>query len=262
MAIIGAGIGGASLSFYLSGLDLDVEIFEKSDRVGGRVKSRYVEDIDPKDNNRPIKVYYDIGATVWARPCFYMENLAKFLNISVIDFDEDDMEYYVWERNSFYRFDMKSDSHNSLIIVNEMIKFKQSLADNYITRDLKSASDDLQKSCYFQTIDEFCTIGGMNEFTSKSTYDYFKQKGVDVEYIKKYIDPIVRMIYEQNSEDVNAFAGLTSLIAGQGARGASAGLQNFIDKMFKTSDHPVHLNSLQTLILMSFIIYSIMQWTT
>lgn len=60
VGIIGGGFAGMYAGLILQSLDIDCEIFEASDRVGGRIDTWYSEDYDPNDPNRQ-GLYGEVG---------------------------------------------------------------------------------------------------------------------------------------------------------------------------------------------------------
>jgi monoamine oxidase len=73
--IIGAGLTGLTLAYYLKQLNLSVTIVESRHRVGGRIFTKY------KDNNAPI----ELGATWFTQEHSELIKLLNTLNIDVFE---------------------------------------------------------------------------------------------------------------------------------------------------------------------------------
>ena len=60
VGIVGGGFAGMFAGLILQSLGIEFELFEASDRVGGRIHTWYSTDYDPKDKNR-AGLYGELG---------------------------------------------------------------------------------------------------------------------------------------------------------------------------------------------------------
>lgn len=173
VAIIGAGIGGATTSYYISkaarsaGLDpLEIHVFEKAGRVGGRIRSfSVVDDASPTshassnpDSKRATvsngeqpsnlkesasageTLWFELGAAVWASPNLLLDDLSQELDIEVDASNEnagtEDLSAVVYEGGAegrFYELALGDPSDpQTLRVAAQMEKFKAHLLQNYL----------------------------------------------------------------------------------------------------------------------------------
>lgn len=170
VAIVGAGIGGATTAYYISkaartaGIDpLDIHVFEKANRVGGRIRSFSMVDdgfatgqggetgvgLDTKPgvtgkaeakqpNNETL--WFELGAAVWASPNLLLDDLSRELNISVDASNEnagvEDLSAVVYEggeEGRYYALALGDPSDpQTLRVAAQMEKFKAHLLQNYL----------------------------------------------------------------------------------------------------------------------------------
>ena len=64
IAVIGAGIGGLYCTKSLLSDGYDVELFEKSDRIGGRMKTDLVEGFQLDHGFHVIQTGYDLNKQI------------------------------------------------------------------------------------------------------------------------------------------------------------------------------------------------------
>lgn len=86
VAIVGAGLAGLTCSYYLSKKGYQVDIFEARNRVGGRVHSVFIENLDGSDS---IAELGGQNITDGGEAAHFLK-LAKELNLSTV---EDDLEF-------------------------------------------------------------------------------------------------------------------------------------------------------------------------
>jgi hypothetical protein len=299
VAIIGAGIGGATCAYYIAtesrtiGHEYDIHIFEKDDRVGGRIRSFSVEDeviedsptakrnvrrngevigeattpnADKKNVRSMKKLWFELGAAVWASPNLFLDNLAQELGIIVEQSDEnagsDDVRVLVYEGGANQRsYELAlGDASNleTLSTVAQMEKFKVHLLENYleflprdfgldreITENKYTAKRPRVASSLtspWPSIESWSHHGHLDHFTSLSTRDFLQSHGVSSNYTTHHIEPFTRVIYDQGSE-ANAFAGLVALVSADQTRAASTGLQDMVSTIIKASNATLRLST-------------------
>ena len=90
-AIIGAGIGGASASHFITELfnkNLEIDIFEKNE-IGGRLSTIKIEDFE-----------YESGGAIIHPRNRYMQNFVKLLNLDKRG-TVNDGNYGIWNGKEF-----------------------------------------------------------------------------------------------------------------------------------------------------------------
>lgn len=266
IAIIGSGIGGSSCAYYLNDAfkeDLsshEIYIFEKSDNVGGRIKT--IELDEELADSKIEKLYFELGADVWATPNLLIEDLASELGLKMdLIESEDDLDVFVYEGKNKppYRFELASTySIENLRTAAVMEKFKVDLLQNYLNfmpRDYglrKTIKENpYQKndkkiskfaSPYWPSIDSWAQHGHLHNYLSQNLINFLHRHGVSHNFTSNQIAPLNRVIYEQGF-NMNAFAGIVSLISNENIRYPSLGLKNFVENLINASSSKLSLQT-------------------
>ena len=205
VAIIGGGIGGSSAAYYLlKNENINVDIYERRDRVGGRVYSQKVLNETQnfgasfllKENQVIYKMITDLNVTVKPAEDEDGTNLGIFNDKSILltlgTYDMINMFKVIW------RYGLFSPLKGKKIIQQHLEKFNKiyDLLNNKNTSN--TLHELLQKT--------------ENEYLMTSTIgDYLKQNGVGAKFVDELYNAVIAGIYNQHQE-VNAYAGIVALI--------------------------------------------------
>jgi prenylcysteine oxidase/farnesylcysteine lyase len=173
VAIVGAGIGGATTAYFIdksakhADQEYEVHIFEKNERVGGRIRSfsvfdevpatdaaanqedkanvkhKVVENSEKESGGKKMvekKFWFELGAAVWAAPNLLLDDLAHELSLDIYKSDEnaggEEMGMLVYEggpHKQFYELALGDISNpHTLRTAAQMEKFKVHLLQNYL----------------------------------------------------------------------------------------------------------------------------------
>eukprot|EP01135_Chromosphaera_perkinsii_P011237 Nk52_evm18s2367 gene=Nk52_evmTU18s2367 len=195
VAVIGAGIGGGSFSYFVRRAlpNANITVFESRGRAGGRLNSF---DLPSGDT-------VEIGGDALAAVNSYGYRLGLDLRLPVRESGRDDSGdpdgiSVVFDGNA--ASELKSPSlWDKLAMGGCMKMFQWALKYNYWRRGTKS----------FNSIEEFLSYGGLSHFTSSQIGSVVKKLFSEY-FIDNLIVPVLRAIYDQELE-MSSFAGLTSL---------------------------------------------------
>mmetsp|Transcript_30942 Transcript_30942/g.34511 ORF Transcript_30942/g.34511 Transcript_30942/m.34511 type:complete len:443 (+) Transcript_30942:44-1372(+) len=197
IGIVGAGMGGATTAYYLrefcNAAPLDIHVFEKSGRVGGRLKHIEIEDI-----------VVEVGGDAWATENYYLREIAAKLNIQ---YDNSTFNgngiVGVWGGPGTPLKNVSEEiSLSSIALLTAVEMFRRAIHLNY---------DDRTHQAAFTSIESFLKVASLTDFSSVSVDDYLKNLGAKESFIAETVEPIIRTIYDQE-DTVQAFAGLVSVL--------------------------------------------------
>ncbi|KAF5355736.1 hypothetical protein D9756_004026 [Leucocoprinus leucothites] len=247
VAIIGAGAGGSSAAFWISkaqerfGLDIDVDIYERSSYIGGRSTVVY-----PYENTSLPEL--ELGASIFVQANKNLWRASDEFNLTLKDFAEDNGAMGIWDGEKvvftfeggwwgtvkvLWRYGFTSPKR-SQDIVTAMIKQYVGL----YTKETPKWDDVAQLDATY----------GWTELTGSSTMEYLLHKGVSRRYISELVEGATRVNYGQNVDFIHALEGLCSL-ATDGAAGVEGGNFQIFEEFIKRSGASVNLNTTVTSIL-------------
>jgi len=231
VGVVGGGIGGASLSYYLKKLvgQVNITAFEASDYLGGRLKHFEYDG---------AKI--ELGGDAFADENTYLLEITKDLNISLNAPNDGgngqrDMSVGIWNGKSFVVLDPVWAKLRELALEAQILRFKASLKINYQLRQLLSKT--------FNTVEEFLAYGGLSAFTSQSSKKFAESWWVGDDLAKSAWEPLTRVIYDQ-SLSIQAFAGIVALLPAVSDNfSALKGNSYMVEKMYEFSRAKVNLNT-------------------
>ena len=230
VAVVGAGIGGASFSYYLTQLfpsdSLLIDVYETNDYIGGRLKHTNIGGHA-----------YDLGGDVWSSVNEYMVSLAQELDIPVDDTpinNSTGFGIYIgdqeWLRLQKYPAD-------TALTAAATANFQVHLKLNYNLRGQRGT---------FETINEYLRKGGLDTYAAQRTDDYFDSLGVSEDFLNESVLPLTRTIYDQDM-GLNAFAGFASILSASSSTYTTYGGNDvFVQTLFDNTNATVHLSTAVT----------------
>jgi len=239
VAVIGTGIGGASASFFLRrtfGSSLIIDAFEKSDKIGGRMR---VIDYNGSE--------VEAGGTIIHDSNKYMVEFVKHLGLEQHKALDDGL-LGIYDGKEF----VFTESKFSLLTNLKLIWRYGITSLYYMSHSLNKMLDEfgniysIQNNYEaFETVQDLLRAQGGETFvnyTQRTAKDVMKENGMSDLLIDELATGITRCNYGQDT-GVNAFTGYVSL-AGSGGSLWSVKDGNYLvcDKLFKTSNINVLYN--------------------
>ncbi|KAM9069742.1 prenylcysteine oxidase 1 isoform X1 [Sarcophilus harrisii] len=204
LAVIGAGIGGTSASYYLRqkfGKDVKIHVFERG-KVGGRLATVNVEGQD-----------YEAGGSVIHPLNLHMKRFVKELDLSTVQSVDGLMGIYngedlVFEESSWFIINMiKLVWHYGFQFL-RMHMWIEDILDKFM-RIYRYQSHDYS----FSSVEGLLHALGGDEFTgmlNRTILQSLQKAGFSEKFLNEIVTPAMRVNYGQ-STSINGFVGAVSL---------------------------------------------------
>ncbi|BBN11687.1 prenylcysteine oxidase / farnesylcysteine lyase [Marchantia polymorpha subsp. ruderalis] len=216
VCIVGSGIGGSAVSYFLqnhSVKPIDVEIYEKRNRVGGRLDRIQIGDD-----------YFEAGGSIIAEKNMHMQNFVELLGLKKVDTSDDDSSLGIWNGRGFifqtvrsgdsYVTKMVTSLWNTLLLLwryGTSLMTMQSHVSGMMENWMKLYDEDIP---VFETAESMLKFIGLYEPTQHTLEEDLVAKGLSRLLIDELITVIMRINYGQNVS-ISGLAGSVSL-AGSG----------------------------------------------
>ncbi len=248
IGIIGSGIGGTSLAYFLkeSLHSPELHIFEKNDRIGGRIKATNIEG-----------EWFEQGATFFHETNQIMLNLANKLGLQRKAYKMP--SYGIWNGRAFVSRSGKFKFMDDLKIFGSFplssYRFLQLIKK--LKKEIPKVYDRLDRGGIVE-LDALLGKNLLEQFGKRSLFDVLSEHGISEKFARKFIEPAIRFIYDQGLE-ISAFAGLVAIIASEGESVYQIEGGNFqlLEKMVKLSEAELHFKTRITKIMKSEREYSL-----
>jgi prenylcysteine oxidase/farnesylcysteine lyase len=235
VAIIGAGIGGASTAYYTKQKlpNATIVCFDSRSYIGGRLHhlSFAGETVE-------------LGGAAWTGANEYMKELASAMHVPVkapaptgvgapikgaLD---------IWQGDGFVDLVKLSEKNVGGVATLAAVEdeFLTNIQSNYANRPDP-----------FSSLPEFLQFGKMQQYTNVSTFEFFETRGVSAELVSGAMEPLDRSIYNQGATS-QAFSLLASLTAQLGHYHVSGGNSILVKALLHNASADVRLNSQVTTI--------------
>ncbi len=215
VAVIGSGIGGSYSAYNLLRNEINpnkntiihVDLYEKNKISGGRI---YSENIDGN--------LYNLGASFFIKENELLYNL---LNELKVKYEPARALKHIKSFGLFKSLDKpliwQLSGYKYIQLVKVLWRYGLSPyhAENILDKNLKEflkIYDVLkQPGRTISSLGEFLDIINLRKLISESVNEYLISKGVGKEYIEELLAGIISSIYNQNHNELNAFAGFITL---------------------------------------------------
>ena len=205
VAIVGAGIGGSSAAYYiLKNKNFSVDIYERRDRVGGRVFSQKV--MNQTEN---------LGASFLLKENQVIFKMINDLNLSTQFAEEDsDGSIGIFNNKSILLTLGESDIINVIKVIWRYGIFAPLKSKAIITKHLEKFNkiyELLNKKNTSTSLYELLQKTENEYLITTTIGEYLKQNGVNAKYVDELYSAVIAGIYNQHQE-VNSYAGFVALI--------------------------------------------------
>ncbi|XP_066933721.1 prenylcysteine oxidase 1-like [Clytia hemisphaerica] len=241
VAIIGSGIGGASTAHFLRkhyGDSIHIDVFEKTDRMGGRLLSAHLNGES-----------FETGGTIIHSSNKYMAEFTKEMGLETNQ-EKAIEKFGIWNGNEFLFTETSMNWWNTVKMV-----FRYGPLSLKRLNDVTTSGANIFPSIYekqdagqtFKTVPDLLTsIGGeyFTDCTQKTWREVLKEKGVGDKLIDEFVNSILRMIYYQTADELNGLTGLFSLLGGDGSSlwNVKGGNEQVPQRLIEESKSTVHYN--------------------
>ncbi|EGD79821.1 hypothetical protein PTSG_10804 [Salpingoeca rosetta] len=277
IAIIGGGIGGAAVAYYLNKHhgSFDVHLFEQHSELGGRLKHISWPGVDG-----PI----ELGGDAWANVNHYVSEIVKELDIPVdltrrsntgahtqqsasqqqpqqeqqqvqqrrkqtqqtsattqhaVGVPPKMPELAIWQGRALFDIMhfLEKDVISDAVIAEDTVGFLGKLNLNYLERG------QFEDGKPFRNISMFLHHGGLSTYTGVTSLQYFgQQRAISATAKSFYLEPLVRVIYGQNLT-AHSFATLVSLVSMTSAHSCAKGNSYLVQQMAHNATKNINVNA-------------------
>jgi protoporphyrinogen oxidase len=236
IAVIGCGISGSSAAFYTTHLlnnilkqKVDVTIYEASEQPGGRLKYTTIQGTKCevggshiiKDNYYTMRLINGFGlhlsperkqhVVVWdgdeEKSCFVEDPNSKWNNM---------VEYL--KRYQFGWAILRAKSLVKDLFLKFRNIYRMQLCEKFFVPNESTNAEQIMtkndlKQCFtWENVEQFVTGINMQKEVQSNFYDFFCNRalpllGIQNRLVREFIEPILRINYMQNANELSAFAG-------------------------------------------------------
>ncbi|KAG9049768.1 hypothetical protein FS837_009184 [Tulasnella sp. UAMH 9824] len=240
IAIIGAGAGGSSAAFWIQkakerhGMDVQVDVFERLTRVGGRATTVHPYD----DTSLPPQ---ELGASIFVPENKNLFRAAREFGLDLVDlFDEDDIT--LWDGDQVLL------SYTGGWWDNLKILWRYGYRSPSRSQTLTQQMIDRVLTMYTPTLPRWTSIQGLvkdlgfTNYTAQSGLDVFTSHGVSQKFAEEMIEAATRVNYAQDITTIHGVGAGVSMVA-SGAAQVSGGNYRIFEEFIKRSGAKLHLNT-------------------
>ncbi|KAK9292445.1 hypothetical protein L1049_020417 [Liquidambar formosana] len=220
VCIIGSGIGGASLSYFLrhhsAGVG-QIRVFERNGIVGGRMAIVSI-----------AGETFEAGASILHPKNYHAANFTKLLNLTVKKPSLSSSSIGIWDGKRFLFKTLRSDSKFPFVqrivsITNSILLFvryglsllrMESFVESSLSRFLKYY-ESFESRPVFETVDEMLKWAGLYNITARTLQEELIDVGLSPLLIQELVTVITRINYGQ-SLSISGLAGAVSLAGSDG----------------------------------------------
>ncbi|KAK4177911.1 putative prenylcysteine oxidase [Triangularia setosa] len=247
VAIIGAGAAGSSAAYYLQeyakqhellGLSVNITLFEKTDRIGGRTLTINAYD----DPSQPI----ELGASIFIEKNHILHQALQKFNLSKRIPDEDsDPKLGIWdgdefvftvnERDSFWWTALKVIYKYGIMAPRRTQKLMETTISNFLR---------LYEQPYFpfRSLTQRAYELGLVDVTGITGEQLLKANNIDDRYAHDIIQASTRVNYASNLVRIHGLDTMISM-APEGAMAVKGGNWQIFHKMAEASGAAIALNT-------------------
>ncbi|KZV76911.1 FAD/NAD(P)-binding domain-containing protein [Peniophora sp. CONT] len=247
VAIIGAGAAGSSAAFFISkakerfGMDVEVDVYEQNDYVGGRSTTVY-----PYDDMTLEPV--ELGASIFVAVNKNMMRASDEFNFTRIKFAADANEQMgIWDGKEFLftqgtRGNGYFGSWFDTLKVFWRYGYSSPMKTQSIVNALVSRFTDLYTPTppRWTNITSIITELGWADQVVQTGTEYFTSQGVSEKFIHELVGAATRVNYAQDADKIHALEASVSLAA-TGATAIEGGNWRVFDEFVRRSGAKLYL---------------------
>jgi len=231
VCIVGAGMGGSTAAYFVKKFvpQSTITVFEASDRIGGRAR---IVEIN--------------GTKTEAGGSIYLGSVNKLIQGFVDEFKlnrtSEDHSVGIWSGHNFV-----FTSSEYKIINNAKMLWRYGFSPLTIKSEMNNLLYKWKKQYdnetpYESVVENFKSLNLWN-LTQLPFHTYLSDLGIDINFAKEFIEPLQRIMINQNNS-VSAFSGCTMLLGGgDDAWGVEGGIHQIAEKCLQFTKAAVHKNA-------------------
>ncbi|KAH9918096.1 Prenylcysteine lyase-domain-containing protein [Fomitopsis serialis] len=246
VAIIGAGAGGSSAAFWIAkakerfGLDIEVDVYEKNDYIGGRSTVVY-----PYNNTEYEAV--ELGASIFVKVNRNIWRATEEFGLERIGFGDDNNVMGIWDGQEFVLTTGGGSFLGSWMDTLKVIwrygitapRRAQAIVKSMFTQFLTLYTPSAPR---FSNITALASSLGWTPAIASTTAEYFDTQGIGRLFTRELVDAVTRVNYGQDVDSLHALEGMCSLAAENAASVKGGNFQVF-EQFLARSNATVHLKT-------------------
>ncbi|KAI0160111.1 prenylcysteine oxidase [Xylariaceae sp. FL1272] len=239
IAIIGAGAAGSSAAYHLkkyadvAGIPINVTMFEKTGRIGGRTLTVNVYD----DPILPI----ELGASIFVDVNYILSNATREFGLLTRDpgADEDGL-LGIWDGDSFvYTQDSSSNLAKLFWKYGTAPYYTQKLVKNTVATFLQLYDEPFFP---FRSLSTRAFQLGLVKITGLTGQQFLAKNKLDGAFARHIVQAGTRVNYASNLEYIHGLGAMIAM-APEGAKAIDGGNWQIFSNMVEVSCAKVHLNT-------------------
>ncbi|KAI0084957.1 FAD/NAD(P)-binding domain-containing protein [Irpex rosettiformis] len=249
IAIIGAGAGGSSAAFWIGkakerwGLDVEVDVFEAKDYVGGRSTT-----VQPYNDSRLAPI--ELGASIFVKANKNLWRASEEFGLNLTDFSDQDGDdtIGIWDGKEFLLTTQSGTWGRWWTTIKVLWRYgvnaprkTQALVKDMINTYLQLYSTSFGSSPW-QDLSHLTTSFEWNSLLNSSATEYLDGQGINPKFTREMVESATRVNYGQNADAIHALEGFTSMAADNAAQVVGGNWQIF-DQFIKHSNATLYLNT-------------------
>ncbi|KAG2129757.1 FAD/NAD(P)-binding domain-containing protein [Suillus clintonianus] len=246
IAIIGAGAGGSSAAFWISkakekfGIDVEIDVYERSDYVGGRSTVVY-------PYNDTTLAPLELGASIFVDANKNLMRASKEFNLTLTTFEDDNSDTGIWDGQNFVLV-IESGSYVKSWWATLKVLWRYGYTAPTRTKAIVQSMIDRFLGLYTPDSPRWDDISALSErlqsvsMTNQTASDFLEGNGVAPLFARELVEAATRVNYGQNVDKIHALGGAISMAA-SGASGVAAGNFLLFEKFLENSTAKVFLNT-------------------
>ncbi|KAH9942685.1 FAD/NAD(P)-binding domain-containing protein [Amylocystis lapponica] len=247
IAIIGAGAGGSSAAFWLgkarerAGLDLQVDVYERSDYIGGRDTI-----VHPYDD--PSLEPLELGGSIFVKSNKNLWRATDEFGLERLAFGDDEGAVLgLWDGAEFILSVGGSSFYSNWWTALKVWwrygfsapRVTQAIVDSMLKTFVTLYAPDAPR---FANVTSLADSFGWSDIAGRTTAEHLDAHGVNPKWTRELVDAMTRVNYGQDVDAIHALEGLVSLAA-NGASGVKGGNFQIFENFLARSNASVHLNT-------------------
>lgn len=246
IAIIGAGAGGSSAAFWISkakerfGIDVEIDVYERSDYIGGRSTVVY-----PYDD--PTFAPLELGASIFVDANKNLMRASKEFNLTLTAFEDDDSNTGIWDGQGFVLV-IESGSYLKSWWATLKVLWRYGYTAPTRTKAIVQSVIDRFLGFYTPDSPRWDDLSVFTErfqwvsLTNQTASEFLEGNKVSPLFARELVEAATRVNYGQNVDEIHALGGAASMAA-TGASGVVAGNFLIFEHFLQNSTANVFLNT-------------------
>ncbi|KAH7875610.1 Prenylcysteine lyase-domain-containing protein [Lentinula edodes] len=212
IAIIGAGAAGSSAAFWISkaqerfGVDVEVDVYEKTSRIGGRSLTVYPHG---NDTFEPV----ELGASIFVKANKNLWRAAQEFNLTLRDLSKEDNDLGIWDGEQLL-LNLGNHWWDTLKVLWRYGVMPPRRAEKLVAEMLKQYSTlYTADSPKWDNITDLAHSFGWKNLIESTGAEFFTSNGVSKQYVFELIEAASRVNYGQNIDSIHALEAACSIAA-------------------------------------------------